>query len=84
MAKVQRPIDHRDFTAIPRIREVMKTLPEEERICSEHGEEVFIQESEFLPNPGAGAPFARAAFIGCCDAAIDRTLEGLSKSSGNA
>jgi hypothetical protein len=83
MAKAQRPIDHREFTAIPRIREMMRTLPEEDRICSEHGEEVIIQESEFLPHPGAGAPFAKAAFVGCCDAVIDKTLEGLRKSLGN-
>jgi hypothetical protein len=79
MGKAQRPIDPADFTAIPRTRELIKSLPEEIRVCSEHGEEVTIRESEFLPNPGAGAPFAKAAFVGCCDTAINKVLESIRK-----
>ncbi|HEX3558879.1 MAG TPA: hypothetical protein VHU19_06735 [Pyrinomonadaceae bacterium] len=83
MIKVQRPIDHRDFTAIPRTKEMFRALPEKIRICSEHGKEVTITESEFLPDPGDSAPFAQAAYIGCCDAAIDKVIEGIIKMSGN-
>ena len=78
MGQAQRPIEPGDFTAIPRIREVIKTLPEETRVCSEHGEEVSIRESEFIPNPGGGAPFAKAAFVGCCEAAIDKVIQAMS------
>jgi hypothetical protein len=81
MVKAQRQIDPADFTAIPRTKDMIKTLPEEIRICSEHGEEVSINESEFLPNPGA--PFAKAAYIGCCDAAIDKVIEGIMKAADN-
>lgn len=72
-------IDPSDFTAIPRMREMMKTLPEEIRFCPRHGEEVTIQESEFVPNPSFGAPFAKADWVGCCDEAIARVIEGVKK-----
>ena len=61
MSKVRRPIDPRDFTRIPSFREIIKTLPKELRFCSRHGEEVTIQESEFVSNPAFGAPFVDAA-----------------------
>jgi len=77
MSKVRRPIDPRDFTRIPSFREIIKTLPKELRFCSRHGEEVTIQESEFVSNPGFGAPFARADWVGCCDEAIERVIEGV-------
>jgi|SRR5882724_4796987 len=77
MIKVQRPIHPRDFTKIPSFREIIKTLPEEVRVCSRHGEEVTIQESEFISNPSFGAPFARADWVGCCAKAIDRVIEGV-------
>src|SRR6267142_485831 len=77
MAKVQ--IHPADSTAIPRTREIIKTLPEEIRICSEHGEEVTIQESDFSSNPGGFAPFGKADWVGCCDAAIARVIEGVQK-----
>jgi hypothetical protein len=79
MAKVRRPIDPSDFSAIPRIREVIKTLPEEVRICPRHGEEITIQEGDFSSNPGAFAPFAKADWVGCCDEAIDRVIYGVQK-----
>jgi hypothetical protein len=82
MGKVQRPINPSDFTAIPRTRELIKNLPEEIRICSEHGEEVTINESEPIPNPGDGAPFAKAAYTGCCDAVIDKVIGGVMKAAG--
>ncbi len=77
MNEVRRPIDPRDFTKIPRIREIMKTLPGEIRVCAEHGVEVSIQESDFPLNPGPAAPFNRADWVGCCDEAIDRVIEGV-------
>jgi len=79
MTKVRRPIDSSDFTAIPRTREMIKTLPEEIRICSRHGEEVTIREGKLLPNQGGGVPFAEANWEGCCDEAIDRVIEGVRK-----
>ena len=77
MSEVRRPIDPRDFTKIPRIREIIKTLPEEIRVCSKHGEEVSIQESDFSLNPGPAAPFNRADWVGCCEEAIDKVIEGV-------
>ncbi|PYS62960.1 MAG: hypothetical protein DMF74_11755 [Acidobacteria bacterium] len=77
MSEVRRPIDPRDFTKIPRIREIIKTLPEEIRVCSKHGEEVSIQESDFSLNPEPAAPFNRADWVGCCEEAIDKVIEGV-------
>lgn len=79
MAKVRRPIDPSDFTSIPRFRAIISTLPEEIRVCPKHGEEVTIQETEFVPNPSFGAPFARADWVGCCDEAIDRVIDRAQK-----
>lgn len=75
----QKPIHPSDFTAIPRMREVIKTLPEEIRSCSIHGEEVTIKEGELLPNQGPGVPFAEAHWEGCCDEAIARVIESVQK-----
>ncbi len=79
MPQVRRRIDPSDFTAIPRWREIMKTLPESIRVCPKHGEEVRIQESDFSSNPGGFAPFGKADWVGCCDEAIDRVIEGVRK-----
>jgi hypothetical protein len=69
---VERPIDSSYFTSIPRIREFIKTLPEQIRTCSNCGKEVTLSpERDFSENPGAGPPFAEVAFIGC-DEAINR------------
>lgn len=77
MSRVQRALDPRDFTKIPRIREIIKTLPEEVRVCQKHRDEVTIQESDFSLNPGESAPFAKADWVGCCEEAIDRVIEGV-------
>ena len=77
MAKVRRPIDPSDFSSIPRIRKVIKTLPKEVRVCPRHSEEVTIQEHDFLPNPGGFAPFAKADWVACCDEAIDRVIKAV-------
>src|SRR6266566_4542387 len=79
MTRVQRPINPSDFSAIPRIREIIRTLPEELRLCPKHGELVGIEEGDLLPNQGGGVPFADANWVGCCDEAIDRVIEGVRK-----
>ena len=75
---VQRPIDPAYFTNIPRVREMLKGLPEEVRVCSECGKEVEIIEGDHIPNPGDAAPFGRAAMVGC-DAALDRAIAAIEK-----
>lgn len=55
----------------------MKTLPDEIRVCSRHGTEVTIQESEFIPNPEFGAPFAKADWVGCCEESIHRVVKAV-------
>jgi hypothetical protein len=77
MPQVRRPIDPADFTVIPRWREIIKTLPKEIRVCQRHDGEVTIQECDFSSNPGGSAPFGRADWVGCCDEAIDRVIEGV-------
>src|SRR5216684_1616898 len=77
MTRVRRPIDSSDFTAIPRTRQIIETLPDMLRICPRHGEEVTIREGEFLPNQGGGVPFSEANWEGCCDGAIDGVMEVL-------
>ena len=79
MSKVRRPIKPEDFTEIPRIREIIKTLPKEIRVCSRHDQEVDIKLGEPLPNQGPGVPFAEAYWEGCCDEAIDRAIEAVRK-----
>ena len=79
MSKVQQPIDPIYFTAIPRIREIIKTLPKEIRICPRHGEEVTIRESDFSSNPGPTAPFNKANWEACCHEAISKVREGVQK-----
>lgn len=79
MPQVRRPIDPTDFTAIPRWREIIKTLPKEIRVCPRHGGEVDIKLGEPLPNQGPGVPFSGAHWVGCCDEAIDRVIEGVQK-----
>jgi len=75
MTRVRRPIDSSDFTAIPRTRQIIETLPDMLRICPKHGEEVTIREGKLLSKQGGGVPFADANWEGCCDAAIDRVME---------
>ena len=56
-------------------------LPEDVRVCQQHDEPVVIREREFLPNQGPAAPFAKAAFVGCCDAAIVNVLSAIGAQS---
>jgi hypothetical protein len=79
MNEVRRQIDPRDFTEIPRIREIIKTLPKEIRVCSKHGKEIDIRLGEPLPNQGPGVPFAEAYWEGCCDESIDAVIEAVGK-----
>ncbi len=74
MIKAQRAIDPADFTAIPRTKDFINNLHHDVRVCVQHEEPIVIRESEFLPNPGPAAPFAKAAFVACCDAAIDKVI----------
>lgn len=75
MSKVD--IDPRDFTRIPRWREIIKALPKEIRICPKHGGEVDIKLGPILPNQGSGVPFSNAYWEGCCDEAINRVRESV-------
>jgi hypothetical protein len=77
MSEVRRSIDPKEFTKIPKIREIIKTLPVGIRVCGKHGEEVRIEESDFSLNPGPTAPFNRAEWVGCSEDAIDRVIEGV-------
>jgi len=77
MYKVKRRIEPEEFTEIPRIREIIKTLPREVRVCSKHGDEVDIKLGELLPNQGPGVPFAEAYWVGCSDEAIDRVIQAV-------
>lgn len=76
---VQRSIEPSDFTAIPRMREMIKTLPEDIRFCPIHRGEITIKDGELLGNQGPGVPFADAHWEGCCDEAIARVTEGVQK-----
>lgn len=79
MTRVQRPIDPADFSAIPRTREIIKTLPEGIRTCQRHGEEGTIEERDFSSNLEGFAPFGKADWVGCCEEAIDRVIEAVRK-----
>ncbi len=73
----QRSIEPSDFTTIPRIRQMIKNLPDMIRICPEHGQEVTIREGALLPHQGPGVPFAEASWEGCCDGVIEGVRETL-------
>jgi len=75
MAKVQIPPS--EFTEIPRLREIIKVLPEEVRVCSKHGDEVDIKLGKFLPNQGPGVPFVEAYWEGCSVEAIARVIDAV-------
>ena len=75
---VQRPIDPAYFTNIPSVREMLKSLPQEIRVCSECGKEVEITQSDFIPNPGDAAPFGRAVMVGC-DESLDKAIAAIGK-----
>src|SRR5438034_8866973 len=79
MIKVYRPVDPSDFTSVPTIKEIIKTLPKEIRVCSIHGQEITIEMGDLLPNQGGGVPFAEANWVGCCHEAIDRVIEEVRK-----
>lgn len=77
MAKTERAIDPMDFTSIPRTKDFINSLPEDVRICPEHGEAVVIRESDISLNPGPGAPFGKAAFTACCEPALKRVTDAI-------
>ena len=77
MATVKKSIDPRDFTAIARMKDRINALPENVRVCSEHGESVYITESDLSLNPGAGPPFGKAEFVACCEAALNKVVNAV-------
>jgi len=70
----RREINREYFVEIWRMKDFISHLPHNTCVCSQHNEPVSIRESEFLPNPGTTAPFAKAALVGCCDDAIDKVI----------
>lgn len=77
MVKAQRVIHPSDFSAIPRTRDLINRLPEEVRVCSEHGETVTIRESDISLNTGGGPPFGKASYFACCDGAIEKLINAI-------
>src|ERR1700682_5641174 len=77
MSEVREEIEARDFTQIPRWREIIKTFPKEIRVCGEHGSEVHITEGPILPDQGSGVPFSNAYWVGCSHDDIDRVRKGV-------
>ena len=51
MAKAERAIDPADFTSIPRTKDFIDTLPEDVRVCPEHGEPVVIRSPLAVTRP---------------------------------
>ena len=77
MSKAERAIDPADFTAIQRTKDFINSLPDDVRVCPEHGEPVIIRESDLSLNSGAGPPFGKAAFTACCDTALKRVTDAI-------
>lgn len=77
MANAERAIDPGDFTSIPRTKDFISGLPEDVRVCPEHGEPVVIRESDIALNPGAGPPFGNAAFVACCERALNNVINAI-------
>ena len=77
MTKAQRTISPSELSDIPRTKQLIARLPEEVRVCSEHGEAVTIMESDLSLNQSGGIPFHRASYVGCCDAAIERLIDAI-------
>lgn len=72
MARAQKSIDPVDFSSIPRTKDFIDALPNDLRVCAEHGEPVVIRESDMALNSGGGPTFGKAAFVACCQPALDR------------
>ena len=77
MATVKKRIDPRDFTAIPRMKAFINALPENMRVCGEHGQPVYISESDLSLNPGAGPAFGKADFVACCEPALNKVFTAM-------
>jgi hypothetical protein len=60
---------------------MIKTLPDEIRICPEHGEEVTLQEEPVSSNLDYVSNCKTANWVACCDDAIDRVMEGVRRTS---
>lgn len=83
MKNVRRPIDPGDFSSIPRIRKVIKTLPKEARVCARHGEELTIEERDFSAYPGGFAAFGKADWVACCDESIDTVIRAVQQQTND-
>jgi hypothetical protein len=81
MSKAERAIDPVDFTSIQRTKDFINSLPNDVRVCPEHGEPVVIQVSGLSLNSGASPPFDKAAFTACCDAALKRVTDAIAMHS---
>jgi hypothetical protein len=81
MEKVKVPIDPSDFTAIPRMMEILKTLPKEILSCPGHGIDVTIELGPVLANQGGGVPFTDAHWVGCCVESINRVKQAVQQKS---
>jgi hypothetical protein len=79
MIKAQIPIPPAQLSDIPRTKDLINRLPPEMRICSRHGEAVAIMESDFSLNQGGGIPFAKASYVSCCNAAIEKLIDAIIK-----
>jgi len=77
MPKAEKSIGPADFTSIPRTKDFIDALPEDVRVCPEHGEPVVIRESDIALDPGTGPPFGKAAFTACCQSALGRVTNAI-------
>lgn len=78
MDKVRVRINPKWSSKVP--AEIRRALPEELRVCPEHGEEVSIQEldNQSVRTDGSpltdGPPF-EAELVCCCDTAVRKVIE---------
>lgn len=79
MERVTRQVtDPFELSAIAKFKEKMKRVPDEPRLCPEHGEAVRLDFVNFRESAG-DVPSFEATFSGCCEAAIRRELEFINR-----
>jgi hypothetical protein len=59
------------------MKDFINVLPENIRVCGEHGEPVYISESDLSLSPGAGPPFGKADFIACCESVLNKVVNAV-------
>jgi len=67
---------------ITKIPEIRRTLPEELRICSEHGKEIVIVEHDVQTGHTDGPPH-EAELVGCCEKSVSSVIEFANKKYGS-